>query len=131
MAAASRFVGNAPMAAHNASFDRRFWVAELQRAGHAAEQPFACTMLLSRRLYPQAPNHKLATLADWHGLHYSGRAHRALADAEVAAALLECIQRDLRQRCHLTEPHHALLVQLQSCPPRALPGKIKRLLEAA
>ena len=131
MAQASRFVGNVPMVAHNASFDRRFWVAELQRAGHAAMQPFACTMLLSRRLYPQAPNHKLATLADWHGLHYSGRAHRALADAEVAAALLECIQRDLRQRYHLTEPHHALLVQLQSCPPRALPGKIKRLLEAA
>ena len=30
---ASRFVGNAPMVAHNASFDRKFWQAELARAG--------------------------------------------------------------------------------------------------
>ena len=33
MQEASRFVGDAPMVAHNASFDRRFWAAELQRAG--------------------------------------------------------------------------------------------------
>ena len=31
MAAASRFVGDAPMVAHNASFDRRYWQAELAR----------------------------------------------------------------------------------------------------
>jgi DNA polymerase-3 subunit epsilon len=127
---ASRFVGNAPMVAHNASFDRRFWIAELQRAGHSAAQPFACTMLLSRRLYPQAQNHKLGTLADFHGLTYSGRAHRALADAEMAAALLECIQRDLRERFHVSEPHHALLMKLQTCQRQALLGKIERHLAA-
>ena len=33
MREAARFVGDAPMAAHNASFDRRFWQAELARAG--------------------------------------------------------------------------------------------------
>ncbi len=131
MAQASRFVGNAPMVAHNASFDRRFWVAELQRAGHTGVQPFACTMLLARRLYPHAQNHKLATLAALHALHYSGRAHRAMADAEVAAALLVRIQRDLRERYQVKEPDHALLMQLQNCPPRALHGKIRRLLEVA
>ena len=52
MVDASRFVGDAPMVAHNASFDRRFWQAELARAGQAATQPFACTMLVARRLYP-------------------------------------------------------------------------------
>jgi DNA polymerase III subunit epsilon len=56
---ASRFVGDAPMVAHNASFDRRFWQAELTRAGETATQPFACTMLVARGLYPQAPSHKL------------------------------------------------------------------------
>jgi hypothetical protein len=66
MAEAARFVGNAPLVAHNAGFDRRFWQAELARVGPdatAAHNPFACTMLLSRRLYPQAPGHKLGTLA--------------------------------------------------------------------
>ena len=37
------------MVAHNASFDRRYWTAELARAGLPAPQPFACTVLLSRR----------------------------------------------------------------------------------
>ena len=59
---AARFVGDTPMVAHNASFDRRYWMAELARAGLAAPQPFACTVLLSRRLYPEAPSHKLGAL---------------------------------------------------------------------
>ena len=81
MAEASRFVGNTPMVAHNAAFDRKFWVAELARAGLNAPQPFACTLLVSRRLYPQAPSHKLGSLADYHHLPRTGAAHRALADA--------------------------------------------------
>ena len=58
MAQAARFVGDAPLVAHNASFDRRFWSAELGRLGlddgapgaTAGGNPFACTLLLSRRL---------------------------------------------------------------------------------
>ena len=85
---AARFVGDAPMVAHNASFDSKFWQAELALAGLPAPQPFACTVLLSRRLYPEAPSHQLGTLVDYHGLPRTGQAHRALADAEMAAALL-------------------------------------------
>lgn len=115
MAQASRFVGNAPMVAHNASFDRRFWIGELARLGLLAPQPFACTMLLSRRLYPAAPNHKLGTLVDYHHLPRAGRAHRALADAEMAAALLGQIEQDLRAQLGVARPHHALLMALQRC----------------
>ena len=88
MAQASRFVGSAPMVAHNAAFDRKFWVAELARAGLDAPQPFACTLLVSRRLYPQVSNHKLGSLVDYHRLPRTGAAHRAMADAEMAAHLL-------------------------------------------
>ncbi|MBP6652996.1 MAG: 3'-5' exonuclease, partial [Xylophilus sp.] len=98
MADAARFVNGAPMVAHNASFDSKFWQAELALAGVAAPHVFACTVLLSRRLYPQAPSHKLGTLVDYHHLPRTGRAHRALADAEMAAALLGQIQHDLRKR---------------------------------
>ena len=38
------------------------------RLGQPAPQPFACTLLLSRRLYPHAPNHKLGSLAAFHAL---------------------------------------------------------------
>jgi len=120
MADASRFVGDAPMVAHNASFDRRFWVGELARLGLAAPQPFACTVLVSRRLYPQAPNHKLGTLVDYHHLPRTGAAHRALADAEMAAALLGQIQQDLRTRHGVAKPDHALLMALQRCAKLAV-----------
>ena len=115
MADAARFVGDAPMVAHNASFDSKFWQAELALAGVAAPHPFACTVLLSRRLYPQAPSHKLGTLVDYHGLPRTGQAHRALADAEMAAALLARMQHDLRTRWRVAEPSYALLQTLQRC----------------
>lgn len=120
MAEAARFVGSAPMVAHNASFDSKFWQAELALAGAPAPHVFACTVLLSRRLYPEAPSHKLGNLVDYHHLPKTGRAHRALADAEMAAALLGQIQHDLRQRWGITQPDHALLVALQRCGKQAV-----------
>ena len=70
-------------------------------------------MLLSRRLYPHAPNHKLGTLAAMHHLPSSGRAHRALADAEMAAHLLAQMQHDLKTRHGCQQVDHALLMGLQ------------------
>jgi DNA polymerase-3 subunit epsilon len=130
MAEAARFVADTPMVAHNAAFDRRFWQAELARAGLDAPQPFACTVLLSRRLYPQAPGHKLGVLADWHQLPRTGRAHRALADAETAAALLARMQDDLRTRHGVAEPTHALLMAVQRCPARGVPALLARHAQA-
>ena len=120
MREAARFVGNAPMVAHNAAFDSKFWQSELQHAGVQATQPFACTVLLSRRVYPDAPSHKLGNLIDHLGLPRTGRAHRALADAEMAAALLARMQHDLGQRYGVPWPDHALLMRLQACKRQAL-----------
>lgn len=134
MAAASRFVGDAPMVAHNASFDRRFWAAELERLGadgpadnmHA---PYACTMLLARRLYPEARSFRLGSLAAFHDLPSSGRAHRALADAEVAAALLARIQRDLERRYDVFDCDHELLVKVGKAPRQKVPEAIRKHFE--
>jgi DNA polymerase-3 subunit epsilon len=126
MAEASRFVGSAPMVAHNAAFDRKFWVAELQRLDRPAPQPYVCTLLVSRRLYPQAPNHKLGSLVDFHRLPRGGAAHRALADAEMAAALLGQIQRDLQTRHGVASPDHALLMTLQRCAKPAVSALMAR-----
>ena len=130
MADAARFVGDAPMVAHNASFDQRFWQAELQMAGCAAKHSFACTLLLSRRLYPQAPSHKLGSLAAFHALPSSGRAHRAMADAEVAAALLGQIRHDLRRQYGVGECRHDLLVKVQRTARHAVPKAIAKYLQA-
>lgn len=125
MREAARFVGDVPMVAHNASFDRRFWMAELARAGVDAPHPFACTVLLSRRLYPEAPSHKLGSLVDFFRLPRTGQAHRALADAEMAAELLGRIQHDLRARHGVGAPDHAFLMGLQRCTRTALPKFIQ------
>ena len=128
MARASRFVGDTPMVAHNAAFDRKFWVGELARLGLSAVQPFACTLLISRRLYPHAPNRKLGSLVDYHRLPRTGTAHRALADAEMAAELLGRIQHDLRTRHGIACPDHLLLSALQRC---ALPAASQFLARQA
>ena len=127
---AACFVGDAPMVAHNASFDSKFWQAELALAGLPAPQPFACTVLLSRRLYPEAPSHKLGTLVDYHGLPRTGQAHRALADAEMAAALLARMQHDLITQWQLPAADFALLQGMQRCALKALPQWLQRQAKA-
>ena len=127
----ARFTRGCGMVAHNASFDRNFWQSEMARAGCESDpaHQFACTVLLARRLYPEAPNCKLGTLAQFHRLPDTGRAHRALADAQLTAHLLLRMQGDLASRyadeladC---EVDHALLLQLQ----RAGKTELKRCVK--
>ncbi|WP_028998619.1 3'-5' exonuclease [Azohydromonas australica] len=116
MREAARFVGRLPVVAHNASFDRKFWVAELKRLALDADSPFACTMLLARRLYPESPNHQLGTLVRTLQLPQSGRAHRAMVDAEMASHLWCRIGADLSQRYGVAPVSHALLARVQATP---------------
>lgn len=122
----ARFVGRHPMAAHNAAFDRKFWDAELARIDRAGSQAFACTLLLARRLYPQAPDHKLGTLARFARLPSTGRHHRALADAEMAAQLLLRIEQDLSERFRLASVTHASLLEIQRVPRHDLAACVAR-----
>ena len=75
---ACNFVGNTPVVAHNASFDKKFWDAELAYLSLSSTSKFACTMLLSRRIYPNSLNHRLSTLEQLLGLPQTGKAHRAM-----------------------------------------------------
>ncbi len=111
-----RFTQGCPLVAHNAAFDRGFWLAEAALAGCDSDpaHQFACTVRLARRLYPQAPNHRLGTLAAWHRLPDNGRAHRALADATTTAHLLLRIQQDLSERVGSAPVTHALLREVQA-----------------
>lgn len=83
----AEFIGDYNLVAHNASFDRRFLDAEMQRAECSYGGSFACSMLAARRLFPQAPDHKLGTLVHFRQLNHNGVFHRALADAEMTALL--------------------------------------------
>jgi len=101
------FVGSAVPVAHNASFDKKFWNAEMVRAEQPIRDDFICTLLLSRHLYPKARDHKLGTLADFHSLQRDGNAHRALSDAKLTAQLFLKICRDAKAQNNLTAVEHS------------------------
>ncbi|MEG2999144.1 MAG: 3'-5' exonuclease [Comamonas sp.] len=130
MREAAEFVDGVPMVAHNASFDSKFWADELQRLDIAPQHPFACTVLLSRRLYPEAPSHSLGRIVRHLQLPPADKAHRALADAEMTAHLLLRMQADLQQRWHIPDADHALLQQLQACQKKHVALLLQRLSEA-
>ena len=120
MSAVSAFVGDIPLVAHNAAFDCKFWDAELARINQSRRQEFACSLLLSRRLLPQAPSHKLGDLIEYAKLPAAGRAHRALADAEMAASLLLHLAEELRGRHKVRNVSHELLRKIQRAPKAKL-----------
>ena len=120
------FVADYPLVAHNASFDCKFWDAELSRIGRSRQQEFACSMLVSRRVFPQAPSHKLGVLVEFANLPVAGRAHRALADAEMAASLLTKLEDELRGRFKVSDVSHELLRKIQRVPKHQLNQWIER-----
>lgn len=122
----ARFTAGCPLVAHNASFDRGFWQAEMERAGVAPDpaHQFACTVLLSRRLWPEAKSHGLGAITQFHDIRFDGRAHRALADARVTAELLLKVQGEVARRFAMDlgdmGVDHALMLDLQRTPLRWL-----------
>ncbi|GAB2181973.1 3'-5' exonuclease [Denitratisoma sp. agr-D3] len=119
MAEAADFVGQAVPVAHNAAFDRKFWQAELAALGLSGEQEFLCSLLLARRVFPLAPNHKLASLVEFLGLPLTGRYHRALADAEATAHLFVRIKAALRDK-QVAAISPRLLAEVQRLQPKHL-----------
>jgi len=84
-----KFVGGDAVIAHNASFDDRFFRSECGRLSmRATVDPFICSIRIARRVYPQLGSYKLSNIADSLGLEYSGRAHRAGADARLTAEIV-------------------------------------------
>jgi len=125
----AEFVGGHPLVAHNASFDRKFWDDELARVGLSRQQEFACSMLLARRIFPDAPNHKLGTLVEYTRVPVTGRFHRALADAEMTANLLLRMEEELLRRYELEAVSHDLLRTIQGVSRRELDACIGRWRE--
>lgn len=117
----SDFIGDLPIAAHNASFDAKFWDAELARIQRSRQQDFVCSLLLSRRLLPSAPSHKLGALVEYAKLPVAGRYHRALADAEMAASLLLRLEDELWLRHQVPKVSVDLLRKIQCASKAQLP----------
>jgi len=115
------WVGEQPLVAHNADFDGRVLGFEYARARLPAPSgPLLDTLRLSRKLIPEAPDHKLETLCEHleldEGLH-----HRALADAVWCWKVLEaCLARLDPPPCSLAQLEQAAgsSTSIAACAPR-------------
>ena len=116
MAEFADFIEDFDMVAHNASFDSRFLSAELRRIKRRYSGGFACSMLASRRLHQDAPNHKLGTLVDFYQLPTDGTFHRALADAEMTAHLWLKMLTDLEEDYALERIPFSLMQEIAKIP---------------
>lgn len=77
------FIGDLPVLAHNAAFDRKMLARECSDADALA---WICTKAWARAALPGAPSYKLQDLAT-HLKLPRGTAHRALGDVRTTAAL--------------------------------------------
>ena len=126
MGTLAEFVGQVPLVAHNASFDSKFLDAEWSRLNIRRQQAFACSMLLARRIYPDAPDHQLGTLINHLRLPSAARHHRALADAEMTAHLWIRMVADIRKTYGIGTVPHEFLRELQKVPKAKISGFIAR-----
>lgn len=111
------FIGDDVLAAHNASFDARFLLAESLRQGLSPRhRGLICSLKLARRMLPRQTSYKLGGLASALNITYRGAAHRAEADAEVSTRLLLHIGDSLRHqyRCQSIAPSLLEAINRQS-----------------
>ena len=120
-----QFIGDTPLVAHNASFDKKFLDAELDLVGLEAPQHMACSLLVARRVYQTVPNHKLGTLVKYKNIENEGIFHRALADAEMTARLWLCMKADIGQLFGMNEVTFDIMMQISNTPKKDVNKKWK------
>jgi DNA polymerase-3 subunit epsilon len=116
------FIGGDVLSAHNASFDEKFLKAEGWRIGRPTGHcGLVCSLKLSRRLFPGLPSYKLGNLSSRLGIAFRGSAHRAEADAEVAAHVLLHAARHLGSNHGLQQVAPDLLVSVNKLAAAKVP----------
>jgi DNA polymerase-3 subunit epsilon len=122
------FIGHDYLAAHNASFDEKFLLAEARALGLASQHKTAiCSVKLARRVLPGLPSYALGRIASQLGLRFKGQAHRAEADAEVAANLLLHIESHLKQQYGLERIHPSLFASINRLTAVKVPAYLRGL----
>ncbi len=92
------FIGNLPIAAHNAGFDANLLRSELKRLGLRFENPVMDTLSYARKLYAgEMKSFRLASLCKHLGVSLKN-AHRAVHDATATALCLKRMEEDTRER---------------------------------
>ncbi|QGZ37703.1 DNA polymerase-3 subunit epsilon [Pseudoduganella flava] len=117
------FIGGDPLAAHNASFDEKFLHAESGRLGMASGHTgTVCSLKLCRRVFPDFGSYKLGQLGNRLGIAFQGTAHRAEADAQVAAEVLLHVGRHIANQYGIASVDPALLMSVNKLAAAKVPA---------
>ena len=116
------FIEDFDLVAHNASFDSRFLDAEFERINKQYPGDFVCSMLVSRRIYPDAPSHRLGTLVEYKQLQKCGDFHRALADSEMTGHLWMRMLDDIMDSHNIEAIPFKLMQNLSRIPKSRVRG---------
>ncbi|GLS85024.1 DNA polymerase III subunit epsilon [Paraferrimonas haliotis] len=127
MAEFAEFIAGYNLLAHNASFDRKFLEAEFARINYDYTGSIGCTLLTSRRLFQDAPNHKLSTLVRFKGLPSDGVFHRALADAQMTAHLWMKLLEEVTLQSGVEQPSFNELLKLSTLPKQKVTVYLSKL----
>ncbi|QMV14330.1 3'-5' exonuclease [Vibrio spartinae] len=119
----SEFIADENLIAHNASFDKRFLDAELERINRGYAGEFGCSLLVARRLIQDAPSYKLGELVRYKNIDNDGVFHRALADAQMTAKLWLHMVEDLELSGIANPSFHFMQTVSKTAK-----GKVNRLL---
>lgn len=121
------FIGSDALSAHNASFDEKFLRAEAEQLELAPRHAsLVCSLKLSRRVFPELSSYKLGDLSRSLGIRFNGNAHRAEADAEVAAQVLIHIGRHLRSHHGIDQVDTDLLVAVNKLAAAKVPQFLQK-----
>ena len=120
------FIGDSNLLAHNASFDKRFLDAELKEVSHCYNGQFTCSLLLARRVFQHAPNHKLGTLINYKNIPSDGQFHRALYDSEMTAKLWLTLLEELSDRVGVQTIPFTLVQKICKTPKKSVDSMLRQ-----
>lgn len=123
-----QFLGDDNLLAHNASFDKKFLDSEFSLINRDYRGQFACSLLTSRRVFSEAPNHRLGTLVSYKNLNESGDFHRALFDAQMTAKLWVSLLEEVRGSLAIDDIDFDLMQCISKASKRDWQLKARRFL---
>jgi DNA polymerase-3 subunit epsilon len=125
------FIDGENLVAHNASFDKRFLDAELNRISRSYSGDFSCSLLAARRIFQQAPNHQLGTLVRYANIPSTGDYHRALYDSEMTVKVWLAMLSTLQDQYGLGAIPFALIQKLNKTPKKLVSQWLTRQAETS
>jgi DNA polymerase III epsilon subunit family exonuclease len=121
-----KFIGERTIVSHNALFDQKFLISEMDNIGAEIDNNFLCTLKLARRLIPSARDYKLTTLASHLKLSFpkEHKAHRALNDVMMTLQIWLHMEKYLTETIR-AKPDFELLSKLCSQPKSKILNYLK------